>query len=97
MEPVVLILGYLLIINIVSFVVMFADKQKAKKKAWRVPEATLFLLAIIGGSIGSIAGMYTFRHKTKHLSFVIGMPAILIIQILLVVVLFITAGSVKFL
>ena len=83
MEPLIWIVGYLLIINIVSFITMWSDKQKAKKKAWRIPEATLFLLAIIGGSIGSIAGMYTFRHKTKHMKFVILMPVILAVQVIL--------------
>ena len=87
MEPIIWIAGYLIIINIVSYLTMWADKQKAKKKAWRIPEATLFLLAIIGGSIGSIAGMYTFRHKTKHLKFVILMPVILAVQIILILVL----------
>lgn len=85
MEPLIWIIGYVLVINIIAFITMWADKQKAKKRAWRVPEATLFLLAIIGGSIGSIAGMYTFRHKTKHMNFVILMPVILGIQILLIV------------
>lgn len=83
MEPLIWIVGYLLVINIVSFITMWSDKQKAKKKAWRIPEATLFLLAIIGGSIGSIAGMYTFRHKTKHMKFVILMPVILAVQVIL--------------
>ena len=76
-----LILLYLLIVNAVSFLLMLTDKQKAKKKLWRIPESTLLLSAAIGGSIGSLAGMYTFRHKTKHLKFTLGVPAILFLQI----------------
>ena len=74
---------YLFLINIVGFGAMGIDKRKAKKKKWRIPEARLFLLAAIGGSLGSWAGMYAFRHKTKHRKFVIGMPAILIAQVIL--------------
>lgn len=77
-----LILFYLLIINAVAFLLMLVDKQKARKKLWRIPESTLLLSAAIGGSIGSLAGMYTFRHKTKHLKFTLGVPAILILQII---------------
>lgn len=79
-----LLLIYLLIVNAVAFLLMLVDKQKAKRKLWRIPEATLLLSAAIGGSIGSLAGMYTFRHKTKHLKFTLGVPAILIAQIILV-------------
>ena len=75
-----LILLYLLIVNAVSFLLMLADKQKAKKKLWWIPESTLLLSAAIGGSIGSLAGMYTFRHKTKHLKFTLGVPVILVLQ-----------------
>ena len=80
-----LILIYLLIVNAAGFLLMLVDKLKAKKNLWRVPERTLFLTAIIGGSIGCLLGMYTVRHKTKHLTFTIGMPAILILQIIAVV------------
>ena len=76
-----LILIYLLIINALGFLLMLADKRKAQKKLWRIPEATLLMVAAIGGSIGSLAGMYTFRHKTKHLKFTLGIPAILIAQV----------------
>ncbi len=72
---------YLLIINILGFFSMWLDKRRAIKNAWRTPEKTLFIFAILGGSIGSILGMQVFRHKTKHLSFAIGMPAILILQV----------------
>ena len=74
---------YLIIINIIAFIAMYIDKKRAKMGKWRTKEYTLFILALIGGSIGAIAGMYTFRHKTKKARFVIGFPAILIIQILL--------------
>ena len=60
---------------------MLADKLKAKKKKWRIPEATLMTVAAVGGSIGSLAGMYTFRHKTRHPKFTIGIPVILALQI----------------
>ena len=78
---------YFLIINLTAFLCMYADKRKAQKHVWRIPEATLFIIALIGGSIGSIAGMYVFHHKTRHPRFVYGMPAILIIQIILMIVL----------
>ena len=76
-----LILLYLLIVNAIAFLLMLADKRKAQKKLWRIPESTLLLSAAIGGSIGALAGMYTFRHKTKHLKFTLGVPAILFLQI----------------
>lgn len=67
---------------------MLTDKQRAKKKLWRIPESTLLTAAALGGSIGCILGMYAFRHKTKHLKFTLGLPAILLLQILLIVLLF---------
>lgn len=73
---------YLIIVNALGFALMLIDKWKAKKNRWRIPEATLFIVAAIGGSIGSIAGMYTFRHKTKHIKFVVGMPLILAVQVI---------------
>lgn len=82
-----IIAAYLIIVNLVGFLMMGIDKRKAIKGAFRIPEATLFIVALIGGSIGSIAGMYTFRHKTRHYSFVYGMPAILILQVVLVILL----------
>lgn len=75
-----LILIYLLIVNAAGFLSMLVDKQKAKKNLWRIPERTLLLIAALGGSIGSLVGMYTFRHKTKHLKFTLGIPLILTIQ-----------------
>ena len=75
------LLIYLLVINAAGFLLMLIDKQKAKKNRWRIPEKPLFLTAIIGGSVGSLVGMYTFRHKTKHIQFTLGMPAILAAQL----------------
>ena len=74
---------YLLGANLVGFILMGADKKKARKKTWRIPEATLFWAALLGGTVGGILGMQVFRHKTRHRSFVYGMPLILILQILL--------------
>lgn len=74
---------YLILVNAVAFLLMLIDKQKAKKKKWRIPEATLIGSAVIGGSIGALAGMYTFRHKTKHTKFTVGIPVILILQLIL--------------
>lgn len=79
---------YLLIVNAIGFLLMLIDKRKAIRRRWRIREKTLFLTAAIGGSIGSIMGMYTFRHKTKHLQFTLGMPAILIVQLILAFVIF---------
>lgn len=80
-----LILLYLLLINAAGFVLMLADKLKAKKNLWRIPEATLMAVAALGGSIGSLLGMYTFRHKTLHPKFTVGIPLILALQVLLAV------------
>ena len=74
-----------MIINIIGFLAMFIDKRKAQKGAWRIPEKTLFLIAVFGGGIGTIAGIYCFRHKTQKLIFTIGMPVILICEILLII------------
>ena len=73
---------YLVFINVLGFLLMGMDKRKAKKHLWRIPEKSLFLAAVLGGSIGSILGMYVFRHKTKKMIFVIGMPVILILQVI---------------
>ena len=87
MNAITLIVVYLVVVNLISFTAMGVDKSKARKRSWRIPESTLFVLALIGGSIGSIAGMHLFHHKTRHWYFLYGMPAILIIQILIVVIL----------
>ena len=77
---------YLLIIyamiNVISFSLYGIDKRRAKKNRWRIREATLMTVAALGGSVGSLLGMYTVRHKTKHLKFVLGIPVILVVQIL---------------
>ena len=83
MNVVTLLTAYFAIINLIGFFIMGLDKRRAVKHAFRIPEATLFTIAIIGGSLGSIIGMYYFHHKTRHWYFVYGMPFILILQILL--------------
>lgn len=75
------LLVYLFIVNALGFVLMLADKHKAKKNLWRIPEATLMGVAAIGGSLGSLMGMYLVRHKTRHLKFTLGIPVILALQI----------------
>lgn len=79
----VIIAIYLFLMNALGLLFMLTDKKKAQRGAWRIPEATLMLLAALGGSIGSLLGMYWFRHKTKHPKFYLGIPAILILQIAL--------------
>lgn len=74
---------YLVIVNVIDFILMGADKRKAVRGAWRIPEATLFLFALIGGSLGGILGMHFFHHKTKHWYFKWGMPAILAAHLVL--------------
>ena len=76
-------LYYLLFLNIFGFSIMGIDKQKAKRHQWRISEKTLFMLSLLGGSIGTLVGMYFFHHKTKHWYFVVGMPLILIVQSIL--------------
>lgn len=97
MDVLLILLIYLLVMNIVGFLSMGIDKYKAKKRAFRIPEATLFTIAIIGGSIGSILGMFTFRHKTRHWYFLYGLPAILILQFVLAFFLFQLPVQFKFL
>lgn len=75
--------AYLVIINALGFLLMLLDKEKAKKGAWRIPERTLMLVAAVGGSLGALIGMRLFRHKTKHLKFVIGIPVLLVLHIVL--------------
>ena len=78
------ILWYLLLINAAAFTLMLVDKRRANKNHWRIRESNLILSAVLGGSVGALAGMYAFRHKTKHVKFTAGIPAILIAQVLLV-------------
>ena len=75
---------YLAFINLIGFAIMGIDKWKSKNNAWRIPEKTLFGITLLGGGIGTIAGMYTFRHKTKKLYFTVGFPVILLTEIFLV-------------
>ena len=86
-------LWYLLLINAAAFILMLVDKRKARKNRWRIPERTLILSAALGGSIGALLGMYTFRHKPKHLKFTLGIPAILIAQISLAIWIFQKIGA----
>jgi len=87
MQVILLLVGYVIIMNLIGFLLMGIDKRKAVKRAFRIPESTLFIVALIGGSLGSLLGMYTFRHKTRHWYFVYGMPAILILHIIVIVAL----------
>lgn len=83
------IIIYLIAINLIAFFAMWLDKRKAKKGKWRIPENTLLILVLLGGGIGGIAGMYTFRHKTQKAKFVIGFPVILICEIIFAILIFI--------
>lgn len=76
---------YLIIINLVGFIAMAIDKRRAKKGEWRIKEGSLFIITMLGGGIGTIAGMYGFRHKTKKLKFTVGLPTIFIVEIVLVI------------
>ena len=78
---------WLLIINLIAFALMGVDKRRARREgAWRIPERRLFLSALLGGSVGAIAGMHVFRHKTKHWYFRYGLPALLALQAVLVLI-----------
>ena len=76
---------YLVVINVIGFLVMGIDKKRAKMMEWRISEKTFFLITLFGGGFGTITGMYTFRHKTKKKYFTIGLPAIMIIEIVCVI------------
>lgn len=76
---------YFLLINVIGFLIMYVDKQKAKKGKWRIQEKTLFIVTALGGGIGTIAGMKVFRHKTQKVAFVIGFPLITILEIITVI------------
>ena len=83
-----LFIGYLLIINLIGFIIMGVDKKRAIRGAWRISEASLFAVALLGGALGCTLGMNHFRHKTKHWYFKYGMPAIFAGQVFLVMLLF---------
>ena len=76
------IIIYLIVINLIGFFIMWLDKRRAKNNQWRIPEKTIFIITGLGGGIGTVAGMYTFRHKTQKIGFVIGLPMILILEII---------------
>lgn len=97
MDVITMLLSYFAAVNLIGFALMGIDKYKAKKRAFRIPEATLFIIAVIGGSLGSLIGMYTFRHKTRHRKFVIGMPLILVFQIALALAVFYAPVEIKIL
>lgn len=80
-----MIILYVLIINLIGFLIMGLDKFKAKKGFWRTPEKTIFIITLLGGGIGTVTGMYLFRHKTKKMKFTIGLPTILISEIVLII------------
>ena len=82
-----IVLLYLLIINALGFVLMLTDKYKAKNNLWRIPERTFFAVAVLGGSAGCLLGMYAVRHKTKHLSFTVGIPLIFALQTIIFIIL----------
>lgn len=75
------IVTYFIVINLFGFFIMWLDKRKAKKGAWRIPEKTLFIITAIGGGIGTTAGMFVFHHKTQKIQFLIGFPFITILEI----------------
>ena len=79
------IIIYFIVINIIGFFIMWLDKRKAIKGSWRIPEKTLFVITALVGGIGTIAGMYTFRHKTQKIQFVIGFPVITILEIMTII------------
>ena len=80
-----LLIPYLIVVNAAAFLLMLIDKIKAKKKMWRIPERVLLGVSAIGGSLGGLLGMQVFRHKTKHIQFIVGMPLILAAQIVIAI------------
>lgn len=84
-DNILIIILYLISINLVTFLTIYIDKRKAKKNRRRISEKTLFTLVFLGGGIGGIAGMYSFRHKTKKTKFVVGFPLIIIFQVLVII------------
>ena len=78
------VITYLIIINLIGVLIMYIDKRKAKYGRWRIPEKTLLTVALLGGTVGTLIGMYWFRHKTQKLKFVLGFPTILISEIVII-------------
>ena len=97
MSVIYVLIFYFALVNLLGFYAMYNDKLRSKKRAFRVPEATFFAIAIIGGCIGCICGMYVFRHKTRHWYFVYGLPLILILQIIGIIALQIAPIEIQFL
>lgn len=91
-----ILIVYVWIMSVIAFAAMGIDKRRAKKQQWRVPEKMLFLFVILGGGAGGIAGMYLFRHKTKHWYFAIGFPLIFLAELALVLYLYFGAGVLTF-
>ncbi len=83
-----IITGFLIIISIIGFILMGIDKNRAVRRQWRIPERTLLMIALIGGGLGSFLGMYTFRHKTKHIRFLIIVPLSAILYLILLLKLY---------
>lgn len=83
---------WLILINIITFVIYALDKYKAVRHLWRIPEKTLIFLAIIGGSPAALLAMYTIRHKTRHIKFTLGVPVILVVQIIVLYILYTRYG-----
>lgn len=83
-----LLIAYMIIINLIGFIIMGVDKKRAIRGAWRISEASLFLTALLGGALGCTLGMHHFRHKTRHWYFKYGMPSIFVVQILLLLLFF---------
>lgn len=93
----ILIAVYVIAINLITFIVYGRDKSQARRREWRTPESTLFILAIAGGSVGALLAMYVFHHKTRKKVFAIGIPAILLVQLLLLLVLVVSSSDIVFL
>ena len=97
MNVVILLVSYFVVINLIGFFIMGMDKRRAIKHAFRIPEAPLFIIAIIGGSLGTTLGMYFFHHKPRHWYFIYGMPFILFLQIILLIFLYNAPFEIAFL
>ena len=92
-----LLIAYLVLMNLIALIAFGADKHKAEKRVFRTPESVLLTLAVIGGAAGALAGMYLFHHKTRKPRFRIGIPLILIVQLVLAALLYVTSAEILFL
>ncbi|MBQ9990529.1 MAG: DUF1294 domain-containing protein [Lachnospiraceae bacterium] len=97
MNVIAVLVFYLMLMNLLGLLSMLIDKKKARKRAFRIPESTLFMIAILGGSLGSLIGVHLFHHKTRHRSFTIGLPVLLVLQLLLLLLLYLSPIQFKFL